>query len=105
MPVAAGRQDLRAARTGFGGLRAAIARAARSHRRASGCPCSCGIVGRTRRISVTCWRRGVGSERLVGTPRRRVPAAYRPPRSLKRWIFPVAVFGSSGTKSIQRGYL
>src|SRR5829696_8803406 len=26
-------------------------------------------------------------------------------RSLKRWIFPVAVFGSSGTKVIQRGYL
>jgi hypothetical protein len=26
-------------------------------------------------------------------------------RSLNRWIFPVAVFGSSGTKSIQRGNL
>ncbi len=26
-------------------------------------------------------------------------------RSLKRWIFPVAVLGSSGTNSIQRGYL
>src|SRR2546423_7659664 len=26
-------------------------------------------------------------------------------RSLKRWIFPVAVLGSSVTKSIQRGYL
>ena len=25
--------------------------------------------------------------------------------SLKRWIFPVAVFGSSGMNSIQRGYL
>jgi hypothetical protein len=28
-----------------------------------------------------------------------------PARSLNRWILPVAVFGSSGTKSIQRGYL
>ena len=27
------------------------------------------------------------------------------PRSLKRWILPVAVFGSSGTNSSQRGYL
>jgi hypothetical protein len=26
-------------------------------------------------------------------------------RSLKRWILPVAVFGSSGTNAIQRGYL
>src|SRR6267378_3676283 len=26
-------------------------------------------------------------------------------RSLKRWILPVAVFGSSPTNSIQRGYL
>src|SRR5215467_938706 len=26
-------------------------------------------------------------------------------RSLKRWILPVAVFGSSSTNSIQRGYL
>jgi hypothetical protein len=26
-------------------------------------------------------------------------------RSLNRWIFPVAVFGSSGTNSTQRGYL
>src|SRR5918911_1681135 len=26
-------------------------------------------------------------------------------RSLKRWILPVAVLGSSGTNSIQRGYL
>src|SRR5581483_4134015 len=26
-------------------------------------------------------------------------------RSLKRWILPVAVFGSSGMNSIQRGYL
>ena len=29
----------------------------------------------------------------------------RAARSLKRWILPVAVFGSSGTNSIQRGYL
>jgi hypothetical protein len=26
-------------------------------------------------------------------------------RNLNRWIFPVAVFGSSSTNSIQRGYL
>ena len=32
-------------------------------------------------------------------------AAAVPWRSLKRWILPVAVLGSSGTKSIQRGYL
>jgi hypothetical protein len=27
------------------------------------------------------------------------------PRTLNRWIFPVAVFGSSLANSIQRGYL
>src|SRR2546428_736502 len=32
------------------------------------------------------------------------PAGSRS-RSLYRWIFPVAVFGSSSTNSIQRGYL
>ena len=31
--------------------------------------------------------------------------ATRHCRSLKRWILPVAVFGSSDTNSIQRGYL
>jgi hypothetical protein len=30
---------------------------------------------------------------------------HRQARSLKRWILPVAVFGSSDTNSIQRGYL
>ncbi len=31
--------------------------------------------------------------------------AFASSRNLKRWIFPVAVFGSSGTNTIQRGYL
>src|SRR6266511_3821667 len=30
---------------------------------------------------------------------------HQPWRNLNRWILPVAVFGSSGTKVIQRGYL
>src|SRR5262245_33402650 len=38
---------------------------------------------------------------LDGDQTPRVPQS----RSLYRWIFPVAVFGSSGTNSIQRGYL
>ena len=37
----------------------------------------------------------------IGLESHALPAA----RSLKRWILPVAVFGSSGTNSIQRGYL
>lgn len=50
-----------------------------------------------------------------GPPRADAVLAVRPPvptglgsrhcRSLKRWILPVAVLGSSGTNSIHRGYL
>src|SRR5262249_13137344 len=58
-------------------------------------------------------RIGVGAKRNFGErrappdrlrSRRRVHDAPRA-RSLKRWIFPVAVFGSSGTNSTHRGYL
>ena len=34
----------------------------------------------------------------------RAAPPIQPPRSLKRWILPVAVFGRLSTNSIQRGY-
>ena len=43
-----------------------------------------------------------GDEHLKGAAYHRVSASAR---SLKRWIFPVAVFGSSRRNSTQRGYL
>jgi hypothetical protein len=36
---------------------------------------------------------------------RRFPQSPLSARSLKRWILPVAVLGSSAMNSIQRGYL
>jgi len=53
---------------------------------------------------------GIGESRKThGRPPREDPRARRGMSenhlSLKRWISPVAVFGSSGTNSIQRGYL
>src|SRR5581483_1136552 len=35
---------------------------------------------------------------------RRTHSQFVPSRNLNRWIFPVAVFGSESTTSIQRGY-
>src|SRR5690349_10646223 len=47
---------------------------------------------------------GVVGRALLPARDLRVDGHWRS-RSLYRWIFPVAVFGSSSTNSIQRGYL
>ena len=55
----------------------------------------------------------VGGVESIGMPTHRIAhlgIGYCPeergiPRSLNRWIFPVAVFGSSATNSTHRGYL
>lgn len=70
------------------------------------------ITGRAGKVSGL--RPGVQGRPFVAgvSPARSAPpqletasASRTSPRSLKRWTLPVAVLGSSGRKSIQRGYL
>ena len=67
---------------------------------------SAGLAAHRRVLSARPRR---GTSLVLATSYRPVPVRAalgdQAPRSLKRWILPVAVLGSSAKNSIQRGYL